>query len=262
MPEKSCIIITGGASGIGRATAERLIELGRRVAIADLSAETVARVAAELGPNAIGCACDVTDEDTLVRAADVIEAEFGPVVGLVCCAGVAQQAGRLSDLMLGDLERVFATHVKGTLLTCRVMAERMIERKSGGAIVNIASVVAHSPGPTFAYAPAKAAVLNMTKSMAAEWGRHGIRVNSVSPGWTETPFLVQRSTAERPRNLIQLENAMLIGRLLKAREIANVCAFLLSDDASGLLGTDVLVDGGFLAARGYTPYSEGSYARP
>lgn len=261
MTDMTCTVITGGASGIGRATAVRLIETGARVVVADISAEAATRTADELGEAALGIACDVTDEASMHRLADAAGEHFGPISGLVCCAGVAQLPGGLKELSLTDLDRVFATHVTGTLLTCRVVAERMLRSGSGGAIVTIASVVAHCPGPTFAYAPAKAAVLNMTKSMAAEWGRRGIRVNSVSPGWTETPFLTQRSTTEKPRNVAQLETAMLLGRLLQAEEIANVCAFLLSDAASGLIGSDILVDGGFLASRGYTPYSEGNHAR-
>lgn len=261
MTDATCICVTGGASGIGRATAERLIEQGRQVAIVDISGAAAERAAAEIGPGATGCACDVTDEASLHEAADLVEGRLGPVAGLVCCAGVAQRPGALFDLSREDIERVFATHVTGTLLSCRVIAGRMLARGAGGAIVNIASVVAHSPGPVFAYAPAKAAVLNMTRSMAAEWGRRGIRVNSVSPGWTQTPFLTREARADRPRNLARLESAMLLGRLLRAREIANVCAFLLSEDASGLIGTDVLVDGGFLAGQGYSPYAEGNHAR-
>lgn len=258
MSNKKVVVVTGGASGIGLETATKLIEQGWRVAIADISTEAATQAAAKLGADALGCGCDVTDEESLRRAADTIEAKIGQIFGLVCCAGVAQKPGALADLSRGDIERVFATHVTGTLLTGRVMAERMLSNASAGAIVNIASVVAHSPGPTFAYAPAKAAVLNLTKSMAAEWGRRGIRVNSVSPGWTETPFLTQRSSTESPRNLDQLKSVMLLGRLLRPREIANVCAFLLSDEASGLIGTDIIVDGGFLAGRGYAPYSEGN----
>jgi len=261
MSDSGVVVVTGGASGIGQETAARLVEQGRRVAIADISKSAAGAVAERLGGEVGSFACDVTDEQSLTTAADAIEDMMGPITGLVCCAGVAQRPGSLADLNREDIDRVFTTHVTGTLFTCRTIAARMLRGGAGGAIVNIASVVAHAPGPTFAYAPAKAAVLNMTKSMAAEWGRRGIRVNSVSPGWTETPFLTQRSSAEAPRNLQQLQKAMLLGRLLRAREIANVCAFLLSDEASGLIGTDILVDGGFMASGGYRPYSEGNDAQ-
>lgn len=258
MIEKRIVAISGGASGIGRATAERLIGDGYRVAILDLADDRCRSVSAELGENAFGVACDVTDPQSIRRAADDVEKGFGQVFGLVCCAGVAQRPGSSLQLELDDLDRVLKIHVRGALLCCREFAGRMVAHGIAGAIVNIASVVAHSPGPTFAYAPAKAAVLNMTKALAVEWARKGVRINSVSPGWTDTPFLTQRATQDQPRNLSQLKDAMLLGRLLEAREIADVCAFLLSDRASGMIGSDILVDGGFVAAQGYAPYSEGN----
>lgn len=258
MSEQPITVITGGASGIGYATAELLLERGHRIALLDISQEQCRSAAASLGNDVLSIRCDVTSIESLATAAEVVEARLGRPSGLVCCAGVAQKPGSIFELSEQDFANVFNSHVKGTLLTCRAFAPMMLARGSG-AIVNLASVVAHAPGPTIAYAPAKAAVLNMTKLMAAEWGRSGLRVNSVSPGWTQTPFLTQRSTADAPRNLEQLGGAMLLGRLLRPREIANACAFLLSDDASGIIGTDIVVDGGFLARHGYSSYSEANH---
>lgn len=258
MTDQPITVITGGASGIGYATAELLLQRGHRLALLDISEERGRAAAQALGEAVVGVACDVTSPESLAEAVAAIESRLGRPSGLVCCAGMAQKPGSISDLSEDDFANVFNSHVKGTLLTCRTFAPMMLAR-GGGAIVNLASVVAHAPGPTFAYAPAKAAVLNMTRSMAAEWGRKGVRVNSVSPGWTETPFLTQRSTREAPRNLDQLGRAMLLGRLLHPREIASACAFLLSDEASGIIGADIVVDGGFLAGHGYTPYAEANH---
>ncbi len=259
MSARATTVITGGASGIGYATAELLIGRGQRVVLLDLSEERARAAANALGADALAVGCDVTSLDSLAEAARVVEARLGAPSGLVCCAGLAQKPGSIFDLSEDDFANVFNSHVKGILLTCRAFAPLMLER-GGGSIVTLASVVAHAPGPTYAYAPAKAAVLNMTKSMAAEWGRRGLRVNSVSPGWTQTPFLTQRATTDAPRNIDQLAGAMLLGRLLQPREIANACAFLLSDEASGIIGADILVDGGFVAKHGFTPYSEANHA--
>lgn len=254
--ETSVTAITGGASGIGRSTAELLCHSGQKVAILDISQQRCDETSDMLGGNAIGIACDVTNTESLAQSGEQIEAHFGRVDGLVNCAGIAQRPGSAFQLHPEDLDRLYEVHVKGAFLACREFASRMIRQGRGGAIVNLASVVAVRPGPTYAYAPAKAAVRSMTISMAAEWAGSGIRVNSVSPGWTDTPFLGQRATEDTPRNKDRLKNAMLLGRLLSPREVANVIVFLLSSEASGVIGSDFIVDGGFLAAGGFAPYSE------
>lgn len=260
MTDTPITVITGGASGIGYETAKLLRERGHRIALLDIFEERAMAAAEALGPDVVSVGCDVTSASDLVRAADEVLSRLGRPTGLVCCAGLAQKAGSIFDLSEAEFAFVFNSHVLGVFLTCRTFAKTMLEGE-GGAIVNLASVVAHAPGPTIAYAPAKAAVLNMTRSMAAEWGRHGLRVNSISPGWTETPFLSQRTTAGAPRDTGQLAEAMLIRRLLLPREIASVCAFLLSNEASGIIGSDILVDGGYLAGRGYSPYAEANDAQ-
>lgn len=247
-------VITGGASGIGLATAKRLTGAGGRVALLDIDLERGRRAARELGEGAAAFPGDVMDQDSLSSAADRVESELGPMGGLVCAAGAPQVPGSIADMRTEDWEAVTASHLKGTFLTCRTFGTRIVDGGHGGAIVNIASVTGLCPGPTYAYAPAKAAIMNLTTILAVDWARAGVRVNGVAPGWTDTPFLTRKSDPERPRDTAALAKASPLGRLLTAEEIAEVIVFLLSPQSSAIVGTTVLCDGGFLAARGWAPY--------
>jgi NAD(P)-dependent dehydrogenase (short-subunit alcohol dehydrogenase family) len=246
-------IITGGASGIGLATARRLRETGGRVALLDIDVTRCRREAEQLGDGVAAFECDVIDEASLLAAASRVEDELGPIEALVCGAGAPQVPGPVDAMAIGEWEAVVDSHLKGTFLSCRIFGGRMIDR-GRGVIVNIASVTGYAPGPTYAYAPSKAAIITLTTILAVEWARKGVRVNAVAPGWTDTPFLTRKSTPGKTRDMTALANASPLGRLMDAGEIAEVIYFLLSPQSSAIIGCTVPCDGGFLASRGWAPY--------
>lgn len=247
-------VITGGASGIGLATAKRVKNAGGLVALLDIDLDRCRRAAEELGEGVAAFHGDVVDEDSLSTAADRVESELGPVGSLVCGAGAPQVPGPIAEMRIDEWEAVVASHLKGTFLTCRIFGRRIVDGARGGIIVNIASVTGFCPGPTYAYAPAKAAIMNLTTILAVDWARKGVRVNAVAPGWTDTPFLTRKSDPAKPRDISALAKASPLGRLLRAEEIADVVFFLLSPQSSAIIGSTLLCDGGFLAARGWAPY--------
>jgi NAD(P)-dependent dehydrogenase (short-subunit alcohol dehydrogenase family) len=246
-------VITGGASGIGFATARRVREAGGRLALLDIDLARCRRAADELGSGVAAFECDVVDEASLSAAASRVESELGPIGALVCGAGIPQVPGSIDAMPTSEWEAVLNSHLKGTFLTCRILGGRMIDRGSG-VIVNIASVTAYAPGPTYAYAPSKAAIVTLTTILAVEWARKGVRVNAVAPGWTDTPFLTRKSAPGKTRDMTALANASPLGRLMRAEEIAEVIYFLLSPQSSAIVGCTLPCDGGFLASKGWAPY--------
>lgn len=241
------VIVTGGASGIGAATARRLVAAGGRIGILDVDRAAAEAVAGELGGAA--AVADVTDENEMAVAVDALAAELPPINGLVNCAGIAQPPTRIEDYPLDDWSRVMDVHLRGTYIACRIVGGAMAKR-GFGAVVNIASVLSFRPGPVLAYGPAKAAVVSLTQSLAVQWARRGVRVNAVAPGWTDTPLLRTR----KRRDFKPIIEATPMGRLMRPEEIAEVVHFLLSPAASGITGATVPCDGGVMAGGGWFPY--------
>ncbi len=242
------VVITGGASGIGLATAKRVIAAGGYAAILDLDKARADAARKQLGPKGTAAACDVTDEASLRRA--VMNATKGapPVTGLVCAAGCPPSREPLETMDLEQWSRVVDTHLTGTMLACRVVGSAMARRRRG-AIVTISSVTAERPGPALDYSAAKAGVANLTQALAAHWGAKGVRINAVAPGWTDTPFIRQKGRDHAP-----IVAAMPIGRLISPEEIAEVIWFLLSPASSAIMGSFIPCDGGYMAAAGWAPY--------
>lgn len=236
-------LVTGGASGIGAACARVLAAKGWRVIVADrVSLETAQAVAGPIGGEAL--ALDVTDADAIAAAAEACERRFGPVDGLVTSAGVLQPPLPPEDLPLADFDRVMAVNVRGTYATCAAFGSRMAKR-GRGAIVTIASITATRAVPLHAYGPSKAAVVELTRCLAAEWARSGVRVNTISPGYVATPPL-QAAIDRGQRDPAHLAEAAAMNRLVEAEEVGKAAAFLLSDDASAITGVDLPVDAGWL----------------
>lgn len=235
------VIVTGGASGIGRATAERLIEEGARVTVVDIDAESVARTVIELGDGHVhGVTADVSVEADVDRYFAATLERFGRVDGLFNNAGVAPAPQSLADFDTAAFVRVLEVNVLGAFLGMRKMLNLLAVDGSSGSIVNTSSGLALRAialqGP---YAASKAAVVSLTKTAAREAGPR-VRVNALLPGPTETPMYlaVPEHIREEYAKLIPL------GRMGRPEEQAAMAAWLLSDESSFVTGAIYLVDGG------------------
>ncbi|MGH6814925.1 MAG: SDR family NAD(P)-dependent oxidoreductase [Hyphomicrobiaceae bacterium] len=241
------VLVTGGASGIGLATAEHLIAAGAKVAIFDLAADGLAAVRSRYTGIAQvrADALDVTDEAAVERAVAAAESELGPITGVVNSAGISTDVPTL-DTPADLFRRILDVNVVGTFLVGRTAARRMTARRHG-AIVNIASIsgLRGSKGRA-AYGASKGAVITLTKVMANDLARYGLRVNAVAPGPVETPMVKALHTAEDRaiyRRFVPMR------RYAEPAEIARVVAFLLDDkQASYITGEILAVDGGFRGA--------------
>ena len=251
--QRMVAIVTGGASGIGAAVARQIVKNDGCAGVFDLNASLAETLSKELGPASLPVAGSVLIESDLEQARKRVEEKFGPVNALVCCAGIPQVPARIEEFTLSEWTRILESHLTGTFAACRVIGSDMAKRAQGGAIVNLASVVGIDPGPTLAYGPAKAGVINLTKILAVQWAKAGVRVNAVAPGWTDTPFLRPAARGGK-RDFTPIENAVPMGRVLLPEEIAAPIMFLLSPAASAITGVVLPCDGGFLAGAGWRAY--------
>ncbi|MCD6681110.1 MAG: SDR family oxidoreductase [Burkholderiaceae bacterium] len=241
--DRPVAVVTGGASGIGRACAQALQATGAIVVVADLRAD--ADHAAARGSGLVQVVCDVRREEDVVALFDRVRVDFGRVDVLVNSAGVIERATRTIEQKVGDWDRVMSVNARGTFLCCREAGRTMVARRSG-VIVNISSVagILAIPGSN-AYGPSKAAVALMTRNLACEWARFGVRVNAVAPGYVDAPMaheLFQDETMMR-KALERVPQA----RLGTAQEIAAVVSFLCSPVAGYVTGAVVPVNGGWSA---------------
>jgi len=243
-------LITGGASGIGLACAQWFAKHGCRVGIADRDETGVLVAARAVGGVAI--ALDVRRSDAVEKAVETIEEQLGNIYVLVNCAGVLQNPLPPGKLTIREWDLVTGVDLRGTYLMCAAVGQRMAQR-SEGSIVNIGSVAGMRSGPLHAYGPAKAAVIALTECLAAEWGRHGVRVNTVSPGFTQTPS-VGKSMGLGILDRDVLVQATALGRLINVEEIAAAVGFLASPLASAITGANLPVDAGYLVATPWQAY--------
>lgn len=244
------VAVIGAAGGIGMACARRFAQAGARLILFDRDVEALNGLAAELGAPAHGI--DITDENSVREAAETAEATLGRVRGMINCAAVFQAPVPPERLSMSRWNLVVDVTLKGAYLSCVAFGLKM-RAAGGGAIVNIASVAGIRSFPLHAYSPAKAGVISLTEGLAAEWGRSGVRVNAISPGFTETPGVLA-DIAREEGGLAPLVEGTAMGRLVKPIEVANAAVFLMSDEASGITGINLPVDCGWLAAEGWQPY--------
>ena len=243
-------VVTGGSSGIGAACVEHLARRGDQVIVLDLPGTWSDEALRAMGVQAY--ACDVTDEAALRDIAAMIESRHGAVTGLVNSAGILQHRLPPERLTMAEWDRVIAVDQRGTYLASAIFGSRMAQL-GHGAIVNIASITGWRSVPLHAYAPAKAAVISITECLAAEWGRSGVRVNAISPGYTLTQAL-QAAIDRGDRNPDELTSQAAMGRLVKPSEVADAVGFLLSSAASAITGINLPVDAGWLAGSTWMTY--------
>src|SRR5438445_9590342 len=233
------VLVTGGSRGIGAATATLLAEQGKKVVIVDIQPEPIA--GAILWPAPF----DVASERAVVSGIADIEKAHGPISGLVNAAGIFGKMHTLEKVRMEQWDREVNIDLRGTFMVARSVGIRMARRRHG-AIVNVASVAGMTSGPIHAYTAAKAGVIQVTQTLAAEWGRAGVRVNAVSPGFTRTVAL-EAGIASGAMDKALMERNAALNRMVEPVEVAQAIAWLLSPLSSAVTGINLPVDAGFLA---------------
>ena len=244
---KACVI-TGAAGGMGREAALLFAREGARVCVADMNQDAGEKTAREC-EEAFFFHADVTDTDSVSRMYEVTKERFGRIDVLYNNAGIMpEDDASILDTDEGAWQRVQDVNTKGVYLCCKYGIPHLLE-SGGGSVVNVASFVALMGAATsqISYTASKGAVLSMSRELAVEFARRGVRVNALCPGPVETPLLM-RLFSEDPdaaeRRLVHLP----MGRFARAEEIARAALFLASDDSSYVTGSTFLVDGGLTAA--------------
>lgn len=240
------VLVSGGSSGIGRATVQRFLEEGSRVVFCGIDANEVRDVVGELAPlgSVDGLACDVSVDGDVARLVTEAERTLGAIDVLINNAGIARR-DRFLDISSEQWDRVVAVNLRGMFLVAQAVARHMVA-KGSGVIVNMASTNALGGEEELAhYNASKGGVLQLTRTMAVELGRHGIRVNCLCPGFITTPL----NDAMGDRAFIEAyeRDKIPLGRSGRAEEVAAAYAFLASDDASFIHGEALVIDGGQLA---------------
>jgi len=253
------VLITGAASGIGRATALLCLERGARVAGLDLDSDGLRSLAEEA--TAAGSArslviveCDVASEDDLAGAFRHARDALGPLDGAVANAGIELNTP-LHELRSRDWDRVLDVNLRGVFLTCKLALAAMLSDGVAGSIVctsSPAAFVGFAGGGNGAYAASKGAVSALVRSLAVDYGPHGIRVNAVVPGATDTPLLlagtpIEQHAAAHTDFTARAAAEIPLRRMAAPREIAHAITWLLSDESSYVTGSHLICDGGLLA---------------
>ncbi|HWF67085.1 MAG TPA: SDR family oxidoreductase [Acidobacteriaceae bacterium] len=253
-------VVTGGATGIGAATAQKLCELGASVAILDRNAEVGQSLVASLtgsGYIASFHACDVANEQEMREAFDAVAQQHGKLDVLVSNAGI-QTYGSMVSTSSELWDKTFDVHVRGCFHATRFAIPAMLA-SGGGAVVIVSSVQSFTAiSNSAAYVAAKHALLGITRSIALDFAKQNIRANCICPGAIDTPML--RWSAEQtgaPDQMLETLGRMhAIGRIGRPKEVANAIAFLASDWASFITGASLLVDGGLLVPTGGMGFQE------
>jgi NAD(P)-dependent dehydrogenase (short-subunit alcohol dehydrogenase family) len=246
--EGKIAFVTGAGSGIGQRVALGLAEAGASVGCFDLASSaglksTVEQIS-KLGRRAIALTGNVTQAAEITEAVNAVEKGLGPLSVAVNCAGIAN-AAPAEEMPLEQWQRVLDVNLTGVFLSCQAEAKVMLPRKEG-SIVNIASmsgIIVNRGLMQAHYNASKAAVIHLSKSLAMEWIGRGIRVNSISPGYTATPMNLRPEMAWQTK---KFEEETPIGRMANVDELVGPAIFLSSQAASFCTGIDLVVDGGFV----------------
>jgi NAD(P)-dependent dehydrogenase (short-subunit alcohol dehydrogenase family) len=243
-------VITGAGHGIGRATAKMLAQAGARVAVFDIDSAAATAVSDEInreGHMAVAVEVDVAVEEEVATAFSTTAAGNGSIDILVNNAGIAIRKPSI-ELSKSDWDTVVAVNMTGVFLCARAAAREMLRGGRGGVIVNTASIMGLSGGglyPNISYQTTKGAIVNLTRALAIEWAKEGIRVNAVAPTWVRTRLI--DPLLERPELVAEMTRLTPLGRLAEPVEVAAAILFLASPAAAMITGHTLPVDGGFLA---------------
>jgi len=243
-------IVTGGGRGLGRYMAEALSDAGANVALCSRKLEPLQEVHDEIearGGHALALECDVTVQEDVERVVSATEEAFGSLDVLVNNSGATWGAPP-TEMPLEKFDRVLAVNVRGTFLMSQAVGRRMIERNSGGTIVNVASIAALVGGnpdymQTVGYNSSKGAVISMTRDLATSWAKHNITVNAVAPGWFPTRMSGGLIAEFEERMLADIP----LGRFGNPEDLKGVVVFLASPAAAYMTGQTIVVDGGATA---------------
>jgi len=241
-------LITGAGSGMGRVASQRFAGEGARIVLVDANADAGAAAAAELGDQACFVPADVSNAADCEAMVARAVATFGGLHVLYNNAGVFPgDDGGVLDTPESTWNRVIDINLKGVWLGCKAAIPAMVE-SGGGSIINVASFVALVGAATaqIAYTSSKGGVLSMTREIAVEWARQGIRANALCPGPVDTPLLAELMSdpARKARRIVHIP----MGRLARPEEIVEAALFLASDESSYVTGSSLVVDGGITAA--------------
>ncbi|MBH61654.1 MAG: short-chain dehydrogenase [Alphaproteobacteria bacterium] len=255
MSDGRITIVTGGASGIGRATAKRFAHGGDFIVIADSQQDAGDATVKEIesaGGRAAFQQLDVTSEDSVIAMADAVERDHGPIGALINSAGILHNPETITEFSMEQFDAVHSVNYRGTFLCCREVGRRMQEQ-GGGAIGNIASIVSFVPYQVTAYTAGKAAVKSLTEILSAEMGENNVRVNAVAPGYVLTPAMQARiETGHRNPDVMIRQNAL--AKLVTPEDVGNGLWFLCSEEASAITGVTLPIDCGILSSLPYKAY--------
>ena len=259
LKEKSLVII-GGTSGIGLSAARAFVEQGAQVVVVGVDEESTNSAKQALPSNAVAVVGDATDPRTATDAIDKCLHSFGSFNGLYHVAGGSGRKfgdGPLHELSLDGWNRTLNLNLTSLMLSNQAAVKKFMEINSGGSILNVGSVLGNSPSPqyfvTHAYAASKAAVEGFTKSIAAYYAPHGIRINTLAPGLIETPMSTRAAQDQAIMRFIKTKQPLDSGRIGRPDDLNGAAVYFMSDHSAFTTGQVLTVDGGWSV-------SEGQYA--
>ena len=255
--ENKKLVIIGGTTGIGLSAAKAFIDHGAKVVVAGRNADNVKKVKESLGKNAETISADAINPDTAINAIDLCIKKFGGFNGLYHIAGGSGRKmgdGPLHELSLEGWNKTIELNLNSLMLSNQAAINQFIKQGTGGAILNMGSVLGFSPSPeyfsTHAYAAAKSAIIGFSKSVAAYYAKYNIRINVIAPGLVETPMALRAAADENILSFIKTKQPLDGGRIGQPEDMDGLAVYFMSDYSKFTTGQVVAVDGGWSISEG------------